>query len=89
VAHAAKKTGQGRSTIARDVTRAKLSIRVDPGQGDLSNTQLIQLPPCGRGYGRCEAVIETDSAGMFFHCVKCDCIAPHRPAAVDREIRDA
>jgi hypothetical protein len=64
-------------------------IRIDSGRRDLSGMQLIQLPPCGRGCGRCEAVIEVDSAGVFLRCIRCDCIAPFRLASVDRKIGDA
>jgi hypothetical protein len=35
------------------------------------------LPPCGRGLGPCEAVIETDAAGTRLHCLTCDCVAPY------------
>jgi hypothetical protein len=61
----------------------------DLQHADGAQFELIQLPLCGRGYGRCEAEIEADSAGMYLHCIKCDCIAPYRPAAVDRKTRNA
>ena len=34
------------------------------------------LPPCGRGLGPCEAVIETDAADTRLRCLTCDCVAP-------------
>jgi hypothetical protein len=34
------------------------------------------LPPCGRGLGPCEALIETNAAGTCLRCLTCDCVAP-------------
>jgi len=41
---------------------------------DVDNGQA--LPPCGRGLGMCEAVVETNAAGTRLRCLTCDCIAP-------------
>jgi hypothetical protein len=33
---------------------------------------VISLPPCGRGLGRCEAIVEPDQ----IRCLTCGCVAP-------------
>ena len=43
----------------------------------------VKLPPCGRGLGPCEAIIERDQ----IRCITCGCVAPRncapRTAAAD------
>jgi hypothetical protein len=36
------------------------------------------LPPCGRGPGQCEAIIETNPTTVFLRCLNCNCVAPMR-----------
>ena len=43
------------------------------------------LPPCGRGLGPCEAVIETNAAGTRLRCLTCDCVAPY-PLKANKDV---
>jgi hypothetical protein len=41
-------------------------------QLDLFDPPVIQLPPCGRGLGPCNAIVEPNQ----IRCIRCGCIAP-------------
>jgi hypothetical protein len=46
-----------------------VSVSKAPQQLDLF---IVSLPPCGRGLGPCEAIIEPDQ----IRCLTCGCVAP-------------
>jgi hypothetical protein len=46
----------------------------------------VKLPPCGRGFGPCKAVIETDAAcALLIRCINRGCIAPY-PLKANKDV---
>jgi hypothetical protein len=56
--------------------RGQLELFALPSVPQQLDLWQILLPPCGRGCGSCEAALETNSAGTFLRCIKCQCVAP-------------
>ena len=73
---------QERADSARRYDAAELLIQYCQTT-DLDDCRV--LPPCGRGLGPCEAVIETNAAGTRLRCLTCDCVAPY-PLKANKDV---
>jgi hypothetical protein len=60
-------------------SRAQRENTAQAGDSQQLDFFKVALPPCGRGFGRCEGIVEADQV----RCITCGCSAPAKPTIFD------